>query len=106
MYLYFLMYDIASLGSSKVRNDARIWDGDEWDDPRYPNVHYEVWLDATCVGEADEYDSDKISAVAGYMIRYTVGVAPDVEVHTVLIQFHIKLNALDIPYNPSKKEDD
>ena len=100
------MYDIDRFGGSKVRNDARIWDGDEWDDPRYPNVHYEVWLDTMCVGEAYEYDSDKIRAVAGYMIRYTVGVAPDVEVHTVLIQFPIKLNALDIPYNPPKKEDD
>ncbi len=100
------MSDIARLGSSIVRNDARIWDGDEWDDPRYPNVHYEVWLDTTCVGEAYEYDSDKIRAVAGYKIRYTVGVAPDVEEHTAFIELHVKLNALDIPYNPSKKEED
>ena len=100
------MCDIARLGSSKVRNDARIWDGDEWDDPRYPNVHYEVWLDTTCVGEAYEYDSDKISAVAEYMIRYTVGEASDEEERIAYVSVHIKLNALDKPYNPSKKEDD
>lgn len=100
------MSDIEWLGSSKVRNDARIWDGDEWDDPRYPNVHYEVWLDTTCVGEAYEYDSDKIRAVAGYMIRYTVGVAPDVEERTTYVEVRVKLNGLNQPYNPPKKEDD
>ena len=100
------MSDIARLGSSKVRNDARIWDGDEWDDPRYPNVHYEVWLDTTCVGEAYEYDSDKISAVAEYMIRYTVGEAPDEEERIAYVEVRVNLNWLNQPYNPSKKEDD
>jgi len=97
---------IASLGCSKVRNDPRIWDGDEWDDPRYPNVHYEVWLDTMFVGKAYEYDSDKIRADAGYMIRYTVGEAPDVEERTTYVEVRVKLNALDIPYNSPKKEDD
>lgn len=100
------MNDIEWLGSSKVRNDARIWDGDEWDDPRYPNVHYEVWLDTTCVGVADKYGLDKIDAIAGYMIRYSVGEAPDEEERIAYVSVHVKLNALDKPYNPSKKEDD
>ena len=98
------MYDIASLGCSKVRNDPRMWDGDEWDDPRYPNVHYEVWLDTMSVGSV--YGSDKIDAIAGYMIRYTVGEAPDVEERTTYVEVRVNLNGLNQPYNPSKKEDD
>ena len=98
------MYDIEWLGSSKVRNDARIWDGDEWDDPRYPNVHYEVWLDTMFVWS--EYGTDKIDAIAGYMIRYTVGEAPDVEERTTYVEVRVKLNGLNQPYNPPKKEDD
>lgn len=100
------MYDIERLGSSKVRNDARIWDGDEWDDPRYSNVHYVVWLDTMFVGEAYEFDSDKIRAIAGYMIRYTIGVAPDVEERTTYVEVRVNLNWLNQPYNPPKKEDD
>ena len=98
------MYDIASLGCSKVRNDPRMWDGDEWDDPRYPNVHYEVWLDTMSVGSV--YGSDKIYAIAGYMIRYTVGEAPDVEERIAYVEVRVNLNWLNQPYNPSKKEDD
>lgn len=98
------MYDIASLGCSKVRNDPRMWDGDEWDDPRYPNVHYEVWLDTMSVGSV--YGSDKIDAIAGYMIRYTVGEAPDVEERTTYVEVRVNLNGLNQPYNPPKKEDD
>ena len=93
-------------GRSVLIHDTRIWDGDEWDDPRYPNVHYEIWLDTICVGEAYEFDSDKISAVAGYMIRYTIGVAPDVEERTAYVEVYVKLNSLDKPYIPAKKEDD
>ena len=98
------MYDIASLGCSKVRNDPRMWDGDEWDDPRYPNVHYEVWLDTMFVGSV--YGSDKIYAFAGYMIRYTVGEAPDVEERTTYVEVRVNLNWLNQPYNPPKKEND
>ena len=91
---------------SVLIHDAGLWDGDEWDDPRYSNVHYVVWLDTMFVGEAYEFDSDKIRAIAGYMIRYTIGVAPDVEEHTAIVEIHVKLNSLDKPYNPVKKEDD
>ena len=91
---------------SVLIHDAGLWDGDEWDDPRYSNVHYVVWLDTMFVGEAYEFDSDKIRAIAGYMIRYTIGVAPDVEEHTAIVEIHVKLNSLDNPYNPVKKEDD
>ena len=93
-------------GRSVLIHDTRIWDGDEWDDPRYPNVHYEIWLDTICVGEAYEFDSDKIRAVAGYAIRYTIGVAPDVEERTAYVEVYVKLNSLDKPYIPAKKEDD
>lgn len=102
-----------SNGRTKLRSDARIWDGDEWDDPRYPNVHYEVWLDTVCVGEYyywDEvtektYYSGKISADAEYKIRYTIGVAPNVEEHKAFVDVYIKLNSLDKPYIPPKKEE-
>lgn len=93
-------------GRSVLIHDTRIWDGDEWDDPRYPNVHYEIWLDTICVGEAYEFDSGKIRAVAGYAIRYTIGVAPDVEERTAYVEVYVKLNSLDKPYIPAKKEDD
>jgi len=87
-----------------LTHDPRMWDGDEWDDPRYPNVHYEVWLDTMFVWS--EYGSDKICAIAGYMIRYTVGEAPDVEERTTYVEVRVNLNGLNQPYNPSKKEDD
>ena len=87
-----------------LTHDPRMWDGDEWDDPRYPNVHYEVWLDTMFVGSV--YGSDKIYAFAGYMIRYTVGEAPDVEERTTYVEVRVNLNWLNQPYNPPKKEND
>ncbi|PWJ64093.1 hypothetical protein SAMN05720473_104197 [Fibrobacter sp. UWB15] len=87
-----------------LTHDPRMWDGDEWDDPRYPNVHYEVWLDTMFVWS--EYGTDKIYAIAGYMIRYTVGEAPDVEERIAYVEVRVNLNWLNQPYNPSKKEDD
>ncbi len=87
-----------------LTHDPRMWDGDEWDDPRYPNVHYEVWLDTMFVWSV--YGSDKICAIAGYMIRYTVGEAPDVEERIAYVEVRVNLNWLNQPYNPSKKEDD
>ena len=87
-----------------LTHDPRMWDGDEWDDPRYPNVHYEVWLDTMFVGSV--YGSNKIYAIAGYMIRYTVGEAPDVEERIAYVEVRVNLNWLNQPYNPSKKEDD
>jgi hypothetical protein len=98
--LYHEMYDHEGGEALQRRliEDGLVWDGGEWDDERYPGVHYEVWMDTLLFGNGDMH--------LGYKVRFTLGEGADAVGQEIYLIVAVKTNRDGKPYIPPKKEDD
>ena len=80
--LYHEMYDHEGGEALQRRliEDGLVWDGDEWDDERYPGVHYEVWMDTLLFGNGDMH--------LGYKVRFTLGEGADAVGQEIYLPVH------------------
>ena len=97
--LFYEEYPYGEGVRQKLVDNGVVWDGEEWDDERYPGVHYVIWLDSLFIG----YNPvNNIGMAAGYKIRYTLNG----EDHEAYFELDVKFNTEKKPYNPAKKEED